>query len=161
MGRYFEELDEGATLESAARTVADEDIQAFMRLTGDDNRVHHDDEFARAAGFEGHIAHGALVVALATGLAWQTGVLADTTIAFRSIDDWKFTAPVYPGDQITLHGRVGERRPLPRLGAGLVRFDLELRNQRDQVVSTGSLRMLMRMRPNPTRTKNEERRTKN
>src|SRR5204863_2874624 len=141
------ELAEGTTFQSEARTVAEDDIRAFIRLTGDDNRVHHDDAFARAAGFEGHIAHGALIVGLATGLAWQTGVLTDTTIAFRSIDDWKFTAPVYPGDQITLRGRVGERRALPRVGAGLVQFDLEVRNQRDEVVSTGRLRMLMRMRP--------------
>jgi acyl dehydratase len=146
MGRYFEELEPGTTFQSEARTVSDDDIQAFIRLTGDDNRVHHDDAFAREAGFEGHIAHGALVVSLATGLAWQTGVLTDTTIAFRSIDDWKFTAPVYPGDQITLYGRVAERRALPRVGAGLVTFALEVRNQRDQVVSSGSLRMLMRMR---------------
>src|SRR5437763_12295425 len=101
MGRYFEELAEGTTFESAPRTVTDADIQAFIRLTGDDNRVHHDDAFARAAGFEGHIAHGALIVSLATGLAWGTGVLADTTIAFRSIEDWKFILPVYPGDQIS------------------------------------------------------------
>ena len=146
MGKYFEELEEGITFQSGAREVTDEDIQAFIRLTGDDNRVHHDDAFAREAGFRGHIAHGALVVSLATGLAWQTGVLTDTTIAFRTIDDWKFTLPVYPGDRITLHGRVGERRPLPRLKAGLVRFDLEIHNQEGEVVSTGALRMLMRMR---------------
>ena len=33
---------------------------------------------------------------------------------------------------------------MPRLGAGLVRFDLEVVNQKDVVVSSGSLRMLMR-----------------
>ena len=146
MGRYFEELEEGTSFASDAREVTDEDIRAFIRLTGDDNRVHHDDAFAREAGFRGHIAHGALIVSLAIGLAWKTGVLADTTIAFRTIDEWKFTAPVYPGDRIRLRGRVGERRALPRLGAGLVRFDLEVRNQDDQVVSSGALRMLMRMR---------------
>ncbi len=146
MGKYFEELEEGTAFQSGAREVTDDDIRAFIRLTGDDNRVHHDDAFAREAGFRGHIAHGALVVSLATGLAWETGVLRDTTIAFRSIEDWKFTAPVYPGDRITLHGRVGERRALPRLGAGLVKFDLEVRNQDDVVVSSGALRMLMRMR---------------
>ena len=146
MGKYFEELEEGTRFESGAREVTDEDIGTFIRLTGDDNRVHRDDAFAREAGFKGHIAHGALIVSLATGLAWRTGVLTDTTIAFRTIDEWKFVAPVYPGDRIRLLGRVGERRPLPRLGAGLVRFDLEVRNQDDQVVSTGALRMLMRMR---------------
>lgn len=147
MGRYFEELAEGETFSSSPRVVTLEDVQTFARLTGDDNRLHTDDAFARAAGFEGRIAHGALVVSLATGLAWSTGMLTDTTLAFRSIEDWKFTAPVYPGDEITLRGRIAERRPLPRAGAGLVRFALEVVNQRGQVVSGGSLRMLMRLKP--------------
>ncbi|MGH2350432.1 MAG: MaoC family dehydratase [Chloroflexota bacterium] len=147
MGRYFEELAEGETFSSAPRLVTTEDIDAFIRLTGDNNRLHTDEAFARAAGFDGRIAHGALVLSLAMGLAWTTGLLTDTTLAFRSIEDWKFSAPVYPGDEITLRGRVADRRALPRAGAGLVRFDLEVVNQRGQVVSAGSLRLLMRLKP--------------
>jgi acyl dehydratase len=146
VGKFFEELDEGFSLSSPPRTVAGEDIDIFIRLSGDDNRLHTDDNFARENGFSGRIAHGALVVSIATGLAWQTGVLQDTTIAFRAIDEWKFTAPVYPGDTITLRGKVGERRPLPRAKAGLVAFELEVVNQDGQVVCTGRLRMLMRMK---------------
>jgi acyl dehydratase len=147
MGRYFDELTEGESFTSPARVVTEADLDAFIRLTGDDNRLHTDDAFAQASGFQRRIAHGALVVSLATGLAWQTGLLTDTTMAFRSIESWKFTAPVYPGDAITLRGRIAECRALPRLGGGLVRFDLEVVNQREQVVSSGSLRMLMRSRP--------------
>jgi acyl dehydratase len=147
VGRYFEELAAGETFTSAPRRVTAEDVAAFVRLTGDDNRLHTDDAFARAAGYRGRIAHGALVMGLATGLAWSTGLLTDTTLAFRTIQDWKFTAPVYPGDAITLRGRIAERRALPRAGAGLVRFDLEVVNQDGQVVSGGSLRLLMRLRP--------------
>ena len=144
MGKYFEELTGGATFETDPRRVTVEEIETFIRLTGDDNRLHTDDAFARSQGFEGRIAHGALVVSIATGLAWSTGILADTTIAFRSIEDWKFTQPVYPGDHIRLRGSVSDTRAMPRLGAGLVRFDLEVVNQKDVVVSSGSLRMLMR-----------------
>jgi 3-hydroxybutyryl-CoA dehydratase len=147
MGRYFDDLVEGEAITGPMRTVTIEDIEAFVRLTGDDNRLHTDDAFAREAGFDGRIAHGALVLSLAIGLAWQTGLLVDTTLAFRSIDDWKFSLPVYPGDQIRLRGRIAERRALPRARAGLVRFDLEVVNQHQQVVSSGSLRLLMRMRP--------------
>jgi 3-hydroxybutyryl-CoA dehydratase len=146
MGRYFDELTEGETFTSAPRTVTLADVDAFVRLTGDDNRLHTDDAFARAAGFEGRIAHGALVVSLATGLAWSTGILTDTTLAFRAIESWKFSLPVYPGDAVSLRGRVADCRPL-RHGTGLVRFDLEVVNQREQVVGGGSLRMLMRSRP--------------
>ena len=145
MGRYFEELERGSSFSTDPRAVTREDIDTFIRLTGDNNRLHTDDDFARSQGFEGRIAHGALVVSLATGLAWSTGILTDTTIAFRSIDEWKFTQPVYPGDSILLRGTVAETRAMPRLGAGLVRFDLEVVNQKGTVVSSGSLKMLMRM----------------
>ena len=144
MGKFFEELTAESAFETAPRIVTGEDIQTFIKLTGDDNRLHTDDIFARSQGFEGRIAHGALVVSIATGLAWSTGILTDTTIAFRAIEDWKFTQPVYPGDAIRLRGSVSETRAMPRLGAGLVRFDLEVVNQKGVVVSSGSLRMLMR-----------------
>jgi 3-hydroxybutyryl-CoA dehydratase len=146
VGKYFEELVDGAGFEAGPREVTREDIEAFIRLTGDDNRLHTDDEFARSQGFEGRIAHGALVVSLAIGLAWGTGILVDTTVAFRAIDEWKFTLPVYPGDGITLRGKIAETRAMPRLKAGLVRFDLEVVNQKGAVVSSGALRMLMRMK---------------
>ncbi|HEU5315946.1 MAG TPA: MaoC/PaaZ C-terminal domain-containing protein [Chloroflexota bacterium] len=146
MGKYFEELAQGSSFETLPRTVSVDDIETFIRLTGDDNRLHTDDAFARSHGFEGRIAHGALLVGLATGLAWGTGILSDTTIAFRSVDEWKFSQPVYPGDSIRLRGTIGETRAMPRLKAGLVRFDLELVNQKATVVSSGSLRMLMRMK---------------
>lgn len=146
MGRYFEELAEGEAIAGPSRLVTGADIDAFVNLSGDDNRLHTDDEFARAAGFKGRIAHGALVVSLATGLAWRTGVLDGTTIAFRSIDEWKFSLAVYPGDEITLRGKIGEKRAMPRAGGGLVRFDLELVNQEGQVVSSGALRMFMRLK---------------
>ena len=144
MGKFFEELTAESAFETAPRIVTNEDIQTFIKLTGDDNRLHTDDDFARSQGFERRIAHGALVVGVATGLAWSTGILTDTTIAFRAIEDWKFTQPVYPGDALRLRGSVSETRAMPRLGAGLVRFDLQVVNQKDVVVSNGSLRMLMR-----------------
>jgi acyl dehydratase len=53
---------------------------------------------------------------------------------------------VYPGDEITLRGRIAERKAVPRAKGGLVRFDLELVNQHGAVVSAGSLRLLMRLR---------------
>ena len=106
VGQYFEEFEVGQTFETPGRLVTVEDIDAFVRLTGDDNRLHTDDDFAREAGFTGRIAHGALVVSLAIGQAWQLGILKDTTLAFRAIEDWKFTLAVYPGDTIRLRGPV-------------------------------------------------------
>jgi acyl dehydratase len=147
IGKYFEEFETGEAIESPGRTVTIDDIESFVRLTGDNNRLHTDDEFARESGFTGRIAHGALVVSLAIGQAWKLGILKDTTLAFRAIDEWKFVAPVYPGDTIQLRGKIGETRAMPRLKAGLVRFELDVVNQSGVVTCTGALRMLMRMRP--------------
>jgi acyl dehydratase len=147
LGKYFEELETGTGFASPARVITTHDIDAFAQLTGDSNRLHTDDAFAREAGFHGRIAHGALVLSLAIGLAWETGVLTDTTLAFRAVEDWKFSLPAYPGDEITLRGRVAERRPIPRVRAGLVSFALDVVNQRGETLCSGTLRLLMRMRP--------------
>jgi len=146
-GRYFEEWEAGTSFTTSARTVARADIDQFIALSGDTNRLHTDDAFARANGFRERVAHGALIIGLATGLAWQTGLLTDTVAAFRAIEDWKFTRPVYSGDAIHVEGTVAETRPLPRLRCGLVRFTLRVVNQDGQTVAGGSLSLLFRSRP--------------
>ncbi len=147
MGRYFEEFTTGDVIESPSRVVTGEDIDTFVRLTGDDNRLHTDDAFAQSHGFPRRIAHGALVLSHATGLAWQTGILQDTTRAFRGIIDWKFTLPVHPGDAIRIRGTIAELKAYPRMKSGAVTIGLTVMNDADQIVCTGSLSMLMAMRP--------------
>ena len=48
MGRYFEEFNTGDVIESPSRVVTTEDIDTFVRLTGDNNRLHTDDAFAQS-----------------------------------------------------------------------------------------------------------------
>jgi len=147
MGRYFEEFNTGDVIESPSRVVTAEDIETFVRLTGDNNRLHTDDAFAQSQGFPRRIAHGALVLSVATGLAWQTGILEDTTRAFRGITDWKFTLPVHPGDAIRIRGTITELKAYPRMKSGAVSIGLTVLNDAGQTVCTGSLSMLMAMRP--------------
>ena len=147
MGRYFEEFNTGDVIESPSRVVTAEDIDTFVRLTGDNNRLHTDDAFAQSQGFPRRIAHGALVLSVATGLAWQTGILEDTTRAFRGIADWKFTLPVHPGDAIRIRGTITELKAYPRMKSGAVSIGLTVLNDAGQTVCTGSLSMLMAMRP--------------
>jgi acyl dehydratase len=147
VGRYFEEFAVGDRLTAPMRAVTTADIESFGTLTGDVNRLHFDDDFARAQGFRERIAHGALVLSLALGMAWQTGILQDTTRAFREIEAWKFTSPVYPGDVLTLVVEVSALKPYPRLKSGTVTFLATVRNNRDESVCGGTLHLLMAMRP--------------
>ena len=68
MTTYLQDLAQGQKIESERRVVSAADIDAFCELSGDHNPLHTDDEHARAAGFAGRIAHGLLVLSIATGL---------------------------------------------------------------------------------------------
>lgn len=147
MGRYFEEFVVGERVEAPSRSITVADIDAFAALTGDFNRLHLDDGFAHSNGFRERIAHGALVLSIALGMAWQTGILEDTTRAFREIELWKFTSPTYPGDVLTLVVEVTALKPYPRLKSGTVSFHATVTNDRGETVCSGGLHLLMAMRP--------------
>ena len=57
--RAFEELAEG-DVESWRHTITADEVDSFAELSGDFNRLHMDDEFARRHGFRGRVVHGML-----------------------------------------------------------------------------------------------------
>ncbi|MFZ1769434.1 MAG: MaoC/PaaZ C-terminal domain-containing protein, partial [Caldilinea sp.] len=93
--------------------------------------------------FGQRVAHGLLVLSIASGLAVRLGFMEDTILAFRSLE-WKFTAPVFIGDTIRLRVTVEATKPMPRLGGGLVTLKMEVMNQKDEVVNRGSWDVLCR-----------------
>jgi 3-hydroxybutyryl-CoA dehydratase len=147
MGLYFEDFTVGQKLDTQKRTVTEDDIMTFARLTGDDNRIHTDPEFSRTTLFGRQVAHGLLGLSIASGLAWQTGILDGTVIAFREVNEWKFVKPVFIGDTIRVEMEVREARALPRIGGGSVTITLEVKNQNDEVCHRGLWTVLMMSKP--------------
>ena len=125
-GLYLEEFNVGQKIMTGDRTVSDKDIMAFADLSGDNNRIHTDAEFSKAGPFGQRIAHGLLGLSIASGLAWRTGILDGTVIAFREVIEWKFIKPVFIGDVVRAELNVTEANPLPRIGAGSVVISVEL-----------------------------------
>ncbi len=146
MGLHFEEFEEGRTFEGGERTVGDAEIVAFAELSGDRNPLHLDEEYARGTPFGGRVAHGALGIAIATGLMARTGLTAGTLVALLGLD-WRFVAPIRPGDRLRLTLRVAERRELPGRDRGVVKFVAELVNQQGALVQSGEIVELIRRRP--------------
>jgi acyl dehydratase len=147
MGRYFEEFTVGEKITTESRTVTERDIMTFADLTGDNNRIHTDAEFSKAGPFGKQIAHGLLGLGLTMGLAWRTGFLDGTVLAFREIEEWKFIKPVFIGDVVRAELNIVEAKPLPRIGGGSVVLMAELRNQVDEVCMKGKLSVLVMSRP--------------
>jgi 3-hydroxybutyryl-CoA dehydratase len=141
-GMYFEEFEIGTEVISPGRTITETDVVTFAGLSGDYTQLHTDEEFAKGTLFGRRIAHGALVLSIATGLAARLGFIEGTALAFRELT-WKYSQPVYLGDTIHLKARCKELKPMPRLGGGLVVFEAFVINQEGKIVQKGEWHMLV------------------
>jgi len=147
MGKYFEEFVVGEKVVTEKRTVTEADIMDFARISGDDNRIHTDPEFSKTTPFGQQIAHGLLGLSIASGLAWQTGLMDGTVIAFREVKEWKFVKPVFIGDTIYNELETTEVKALPRIGGGSVTIKMEVKNQNDDVCHRGIWVVLIMSKP--------------
>jgi acyl dehydratase len=140
---YFEEFEVGQRFVSTGRTITESDIVTFAGLSGDYNQIHTDAQFCEDSPFGERIAHGLLVLSIASGLVAQSGMIEGTVIAFREINNWKFIKPVFIGDTVHVTTEVLETKFYRRLGSGKVQIELSVINQEDDVVMKGSWSVLM------------------
>lgn len=141
---YFEEFEVGQSISSVGRTVTEADVVAFAALSGDWTRIHTDSVYAAQHPFGQRVAHGLLVVSIASGLVVRLGFIEETVLAFREIDTWKFSLPVFIGDTIHVRATVTETKSMPRLGGGQVKFKIEILNHNDKVVMKGIWSLLVK-----------------
>jgi len=92
----------GDEMSPLARTVTQEQINAYAEASGDRNPIHVDPEFARAVGLPGTIAHGLLDMAILTEAVarWAGGYQQVASLSCR------FSKPLLPGETVTCSGRV-------------------------------------------------------
>ncbi len=135
--RKMSELNIGDTLKTNSRTVTLEDIEHFAEFTGDKFYAHMDEEAAKASPvFEGRVAHGYLILSFAAGLFVDPDpgpVLANT-----GLENLRFLTPLYPGDSMRVELTV-RSKSLKSEETGVVRWAVEIFNQRDELVATYDL----------------------
>lgn len=143
---YFEDYEVGLTVTSQGRTITETDIVSFAALTGDWNAIHTDAEYSARQMFGQRVAHGLLVLSIASGLVIRLGFMEETVLAFRELGEWKFSLPVFIGDTVRVRVTVIEAKLMRRLGGGLVRTKVEVLNQEDKVVQRGTWGVLVKTR---------------
>ncbi len=146
-GLNWEEWEINAEFESSARTVTEADIVMFAGLSGDYNPLHIDEEFCKKTQFGTRIAHGPLVYAIAAGLLFQLHLYDDTLIAFLGFDSLKFTKPVKAGDTIHARIKVLEKRETSNPQRGVMKRQLQVFNQRGEVVQDAVQAFLLKRKP--------------
>lgn len=103
-GKTIDQLSVGDSA-SLTRSFSQEDIDAFARISGDDNPAHVDAAWAEASPFGGRVAHGILTAGLISAVL-GTQLPGPGTIYMSQTLKW--LAPVRPGDQLTARVTVSE-----------------------------------------------------
>ena len=140
-GLFFEEFAIGDKVESLGRTITETDVVNFASLSGDWNLIHTDAEYSKEQMFGQRVAHGLLILSIASGQAVRLGFMEDTVLAFREVE-WKFSSPVFIGDTVHLRVTVAEKKLMARSGGGLVTFKMEVLNQNGKVCQRGLWKIL-------------------
>ena len=94
---YFEDLSIGQSAEYA-KTITEADVLLFVAVSGDDNPVHINAEYAETTMFKGRIAHGMLSAGFISTVL-GTRLPGPGTIYLGQ--NLKFKAPVRIGDTVT------------------------------------------------------------
>lgn len=138
----FDELQVGDTFESAGRTITQAEVSLFAGVSGDFNQIHMNHEVSAEGPFRQPIAHGLLVLSIASGL----GIYAPktNTVAFLSIERWEFLKPVFFGDTIYVQNTVMELEPRSRGRRGVVTWTKKVLNHKGQVVQQGITKTIIK-----------------
>lgn len=148
---FFDDLEPGARYVTAGRTVTESDVVAFAGLSGDYNRLHVDAEFAGTTAFGERVAHGLLVLSIASGLSTRLAVSEAMQPNILGLLDLqcRWPGPTRFGDTIHVVLTIEDRRPTSTPGRGVVTMTREVVNQRAETVMVSTWKLLVRARATP------------
>ncbi len=136
----FDQLQPGARWVSRGRTITESDLVWFAGISGDWFPLHTDKEYAAQTAYGARIAHGMLVLSVATGLIpLPPGII----LAFYGMDRVRFTRPVFIGDTIHVEMQIA-RKDAKGADQGLLTLALDVKNQRGETVAVSSSKILVR-----------------
>lgn len=136
----FDQIEIGTRWTSKGRTITEADIVMFAALSGDWFPLHTDREYAATTPFGARVAHGMLILSVASGLI---PLPVGQIVAFYGMDKVRFTRPVLIGDTIHIEVEVAGKEDRGN-GQGLLTVTEEVRNQRGETVAVFTARILMK-----------------
>lgn len=126
--------------ESFQREITSEMEDMFRQLSGDENPLHKQDDFATEISdnkFKKHVSFGMLTASLYSTMA---GVyLPGKNSLIHSFDEISFLKPVYAGDVLTVEGEVEDKSE----GLNLIRIKVKITNQDKKTVSKAKMKVLV------------------
>jgi acyl dehydratase len=135
-GRALEDYRPGATYRFGTIGVTEAEILDFGRRY-DPQPIHIDLDFANAGPFGGLIASGWQTSALMMRLLADHYLPTRASLASPGVDELRWLKPLRPGDELSIRVTVLEaRRSRSKPDRGVVRSQVEVLNQHDEVIMT-------------------------
>jgi len=128
MKKYFD-INIG-DVETLVHTITKEDIQKFVELTGDDNRLHVDEKYASTTHFKKTVVHGMLGASFISTII-GTKLPGDGALWFSQ--SLEFLLPVRIGDVLTIKAEVLKKNDKERI----IELSTDIFNQNRQIVTRG------------------------
>ena len=136
MTQSFDALAAGDIIDGSSFAVSRESIRDFCDASLDYNPLHLDDAYM--AGSFGKTNFGGVIMHGMTNFGLITRMLTDWAHARGAVHrrlETRWLKPVRPGDRIQPRGRINAKQVTAR--SRWVTIDVEMRNQRDEIVATG------------------------
>ena len=129
----FDEIHVGDRAE-LVHVITSEDVEKFVDLTGDDNRIHVDSEYASHTTFKKPVVHGMLGASFISTII-GTKLPGDGALWFSQ--NLEFMLPVRVGDKITVIAEVKNKFEREKI----VELQTDIFNQNLQKVTVGTAKV--------------------
>jgi len=113
------------------KTIAESDVEAFARLSGDYNPLHMDSDFARGTSFQRRVVHGMLVAGYVSTLV---GMHLPGPGALWTEQNFRWKAPVFIGDTLEIALTITHKSE----GSRTITVGVEAKNQDGNIVMEGN-----------------------
>jgi acyl dehydratase len=136
-GMYYEQFEIGQEFKHPlTRTVTEMDNTMFSLLTMNPQPLHIDAHFSEKTEFGQRIFNSLYTLGIMIGMTVYDTTLG-TTVANLGMSEVNFPKPVFHGDTLRTETKVlSKRESKSRPGVGLVEFQHNCFNQKDEVVAT-------------------------
>lgn len=105
-------------------------VEDFVKISGDDNPLHTDLDFALSKGFQGCLVHGMLLASCFSKLVGKFFLEDNNLYLSQTLN---FRRPVFVGDTVLIQGSVISKSELVRT----IEIDTIIFNEKGQKVLTG------------------------
>lgn len=140
MNEYtFEEIEVGMSA-SFKKIITKEMEASFRVITGDENPLHEDDDFAfeiSGESFKCHVTFGMLTASFYSTVAGM--YLPGKYSLIHSFDEISFMKPVFVGDELTVTAEVIDKDEALKM----IRLKIIVKNQDNKKVSRAKMKVLV------------------